>query len=179
MVRGMLTRQEVNPLPPHLPPAGMAPEAVTYVAVHGTGTPLGDPIEMGALGQALSGRSSAPASASALRKLTVGSVKSCYGHTEGAAGLTGALLALQAMRSQVGALCSPCFAWFAWRQVHLRGCSRLTTRCCLLPAGLCPHPPPAHHQPLRGIHLCRLAQSPPLGRQCQPPRRSPAAARAG
>lgn len=57
---------------------------------------------MGALGQALSGRASAAIPAPALHQLTVGSVKSCYGHTEGAAGLTGALLALQAMRSQVG-----------------------------------------------------------------------------
>ena len=36
--------------------------------------------------------------------LAIGSVKSCYGHTEGAAGLTGALLALQAMHNQVGGL---------------------------------------------------------------------------
>ena len=33
--------------------AGLAAEAITYVAVHGTGTPLGDPIEVGALGAAL------------------------------------------------------------------------------------------------------------------------------
>ncbi len=35
----------------------MSPEAVAYVAVHGTGTPLGDPIEVGALGAALGGGS--------------------------------------------------------------------------------------------------------------------------
>ena len=29
---------------------------VTYVALHGTGTPLGDPIEVGALGAALGGK---------------------------------------------------------------------------------------------------------------------------
>ncbi len=69
--------------------------------MHGTGTPLGDPIEMGALGQALSARALPASSDSALRQLSIGSVKSCYGHTEGAAGLTGALLALQAMRGQV------------------------------------------------------------------------------
>lgn len=64
------------------------------MAVHGTGTPLGDPIEMGALGAALPG-SGAP------RRVAMGSVKSCYGHTEGCAGLTGALLAMQALRNQV------------------------------------------------------------------------------
>jgi acyl transferase domain-containing protein len=31
----------------------MAPHDVGFVSVHGTGTPLGDPIEVGALGQGL------------------------------------------------------------------------------------------------------------------------------
>ena len=51
------------------------------------GTPLGDPIEVGALGQALQGKAAAP------RTIAMGSVKSVFGHTEGAAGLTGLLLA--------------------------------------------------------------------------------------
>lgn len=59
-------------------PEGAA--AVNFVAVHGTGTPLGDPIEVGALGQAMKGTGGNTA---------LGSVKACYGHTEGAAGLTG------------------------------------------------------------------------------------------
>ena len=33
--------------------AALSPEAVKYVALHGTGTPLGDPIEVGALSAAL------------------------------------------------------------------------------------------------------------------------------
>ena len=49
------------------------------MSVHGTGTPLGDPIEVGALGQGLSG-------AALARPLTMLSNKSCFGHTEGAAG---------------------------------------------------------------------------------------------
>lgn len=52
-----------------------------------TGTPLGDPIEVGALAVALGGHSAAA------RVLSLVSVKSCYGHTEGTAGLTGLLLA--------------------------------------------------------------------------------------
>lgn len=60
--------------------------AVGYVAVHGTGTPLGDPIEVGALAQAFAGQPQTDAPA----RLTLGSVKACYGHTEGAAGITGA-----------------------------------------------------------------------------------------
>lgn len=68
--------------------AGIAARDVTFVAVHGTGTPLGDPIEVNALGQALAplGARNAP------RPATMGSVKSCFGHTEGAAGMTGTLI---------------------------------------------------------------------------------------
>jgi Beta-ketoacyl synthase, C-terminal domain len=33
--------------------ARLAPQDVGFVSVHGTGTPLGDPIEVGALGQGL------------------------------------------------------------------------------------------------------------------------------
>lgn len=72
------------------------PGEVGYMAVHGTGTPLGDPIELGALGQALA-HSGTDQSA----QLTIGSVKSCYGHTEGAAGLTGSLLSIYAILNQV------------------------------------------------------------------------------
>lgn len=74
-----------------------------YFAVHGTGTPLGDPIEVSALGQALFD-DDADSNVSVSEQLTVGSVKSCYGHTEGAAGLTGVLLVLQAMNHQVGSI---------------------------------------------------------------------------
>lgn len=58
------------------------------------GTPLGDPIEVGALGSAAGGK----AAAAGQRVLALGSSKSCYGHTEGTAGLTGALLAAGALR---------------------------------------------------------------------------------
>lgn len=62
-----------------------AHEGVAFVAVHGTGTPLGDPIEVGALGQSLN---RIPQQG----LVALGSVKACYGHTEGAAGLTGPCL---------------------------------------------------------------------------------------
>ncbi len=64
------------------------PSAMALVAIHGTGTPLGDPIEVNALGAALaSGRGSTRS------RMAIGAVKSCYGHTEGTAGLSGAVLA--------------------------------------------------------------------------------------
>jgi 3-oxoacyl-(acyl-carrier-protein) synthase len=40
--------------------------------------------------------------------LGAGSVKACYGHTEGAAGIHGALLALAAVQTQVGCFTACC-----------------------------------------------------------------------
>lgn len=59
--------------------AGAEPSAVSCISVHGTGTPLGDPIEIGALGQGLGSMTPRP-------PVTVLSNKSNFGHTEGAAG---------------------------------------------------------------------------------------------
>jgi acyl transferase domain-containing protein len=63
-----------------------------FVATHGTGTPLGDPIESGALRKAMPG----PVPAGAL--LTLGAVKAATGHLEGTAGLAGLAQALVALR---------------------------------------------------------------------------------
>ena len=70
---------------------GLDVSQLSLVSVHGTGTPLGDPIEVGALGQALAKR------AGSASNLVLTSNKSCYGHTEGTAGLTGLLLAMSAL----------------------------------------------------------------------------------
>ena len=72
------------------------PSLVTHYPC--AGTPLGDPIEVGALGAALSRKGAA-----SQHSLTLSSVKACFGHTEGAAGLTGALLALQSSLSSLQA----------------------------------------------------------------------------
>ena len=66
--------------------AGVCPEDVQYVELHGTGTARGDVIEAAGLGAALGG--GARGSRGALR---VGSAKTNVGHLEGAAGITGFL----------------------------------------------------------------------------------------
>ncbi|MDO0939350.1 SDR family NAD(P)-dependent oxidoreductase [Streptomyces sp. DG2A-72] len=68
--------------------AGIDPRQVQYVELHGTGTPVGDPIEAGALGGVLgSAREDGD-------RLLVGSAKTNVGHLEGAAGITGLIKAL-------------------------------------------------------------------------------------
>ncbi|QDZ21994.1 polyketide synthase [Chloropicon primus] len=68
--------------------ANLKPEQINHVVMHGTGTPLGDPIEVGALGQAFH-------SDDKVHMLALAAVKVAFGHTEGAAGLTGLLSAMQ------------------------------------------------------------------------------------
>ncbi|MBP8532657.1 acyltransferase domain-containing protein [Streptomyces sp. MK37H] len=65
--------------------AGVSPDQVQYVELHGTGTPVGDPVEAAALGAALGTvrTDGTP--------LLVGSAKTNVGHLEGAAGIAGLL----------------------------------------------------------------------------------------
>ncbi|WP_437692902.1 SDR family NAD(P)-dependent oxidoreductase [Sorangium sp. So ce176] len=72
--------------------AGIAPPDVSYVECHGTGTSLGDPIEVQALGAAL-GAGRAPG-----RPVVIGSIKSNIGHTQAAAGAAGVIKVALAMQ---------------------------------------------------------------------------------
>jgi acyl transferase domain-containing protein/acyl carrier protein len=74
--------------------AGIDPARVQYVELHGTGTPLGDPIEAGALGAVL-GAARAPE-----RPLHVGSVKTNIGHLEAAAGIASLIKVALSIRKQ-------------------------------------------------------------------------------
>ena len=63
--------------------AGISPGRVDYIEAHGTGTLLGDPIELNALGAVLAeGRDAG-------RKCALGSAKTNIGHLEAAAGIAG------------------------------------------------------------------------------------------
>ncbi|WP_218040193.1 type I polyketide synthase [Actinomadura sp. WMMB 499] len=72
--------------------AGVVPAQVQYVELHGTGTPVGDPVEAAALGAAL-GHYRSPSA-----PLRVGSVKTNIGHLEGAAGIAGLLKVALALK---------------------------------------------------------------------------------
>jgi len=75
--------------------AGIAPADIDYLEAHGTGTPVGDPIEAHAIGVAL-GQPRGPG-----RPLPVGSVKSNMGHLETASGVAGLVKAVYALRHRV------------------------------------------------------------------------------
>ena len=71
--------------------ADVAPESVQYVECHGTGTSMGDPIEVAALNEAY-GRAGGPAT------ISIGSVKPNIGHLDTAAGVASFIKVIQALR---------------------------------------------------------------------------------
>ncbi len=72
--------------------AGLPASQVSYIEAHGTGTSLGDPIEVRALGNVFSASHSSDA------PLLLGSVKSNIGHLEGAAGIASVIKAILALQ---------------------------------------------------------------------------------
>ncbi|MEM6687853.1 MAG: type I polyketide synthase [Planctomycetota bacterium] len=74
--------------------AGVSPEQVRYIEAHGTGTPLGDPIEIEALGKVFNDRTQSD-------PLYVTSVKANIGHTEIAAGIAGLIKTIMVMQKQM------------------------------------------------------------------------------
>jgi myxalamid-type polyketide synthase MxaE and MxaD len=75
--------------------AGVTPASVQYIEAHGTGTKLGDPIEVQALGEVLT------ADRPADRKCLLGSLKTNVGHTEAAAGIGGLIKTALALSHRV------------------------------------------------------------------------------
>ena len=73
--------------------AEVEPETIGYVEAHGSGTPLGDPIEMAALTQAFRAAGARPHSGFC----AVGSVKTNIGHCNAAAGAAGLIKAVLAL----------------------------------------------------------------------------------
>ncbi|QSQ19870.1 acyltransferase domain-containing protein [Pyxidicoccus parkwayensis] len=71
--------------------AGVEPDSISYIEAHGTGTPLGDPVEVSALKQVFQGV--APGS------VGLGSVKTNIGHLDAAAGVAGLIKAVLALEN--------------------------------------------------------------------------------
>ena len=72
--------------------AAVEPIEIDYLEAHGTGTPVGDPIEARAIGEAIAQRRPRH------QPLPVGSVKSHLGHLEAASGMAGLMNALGVLR---------------------------------------------------------------------------------
>ena len=72
--------------------AGLTPEDIGYIETHGTGTALGDPIELAALTAVFGGNAD---------RCMLGALKSNLGHLEAAAGIVGLIKAVQCLRRGV------------------------------------------------------------------------------
>jgi len=72
--------------------AGITADEIDYINAHGTSTPLGDEIELGAV-QKLVGNAAA--------RISMSSTKSCVGHLLGAAGAVEAIFSILAIRDNV------------------------------------------------------------------------------
>jgi acyl transferase domain-containing protein len=78
--------------------AGVPMASVEYLETHGTGTPLGDPIEVQAIKMA---KAASAADAKESVRCGIGSLKTNLGHMEAASGIAGALKALLAVKNQM------------------------------------------------------------------------------
>ncbi|QTA91519.1 type I polyketide synthase [Desulfonema magnum] len=81
--------------------AGTDPETITYIETHGTGTVLGDPVEIMALTQAF--RSMSESKQTPFKKgfCAIGSVKTNIGHLDAASGAAGLIKTVLAMKHRM------------------------------------------------------------------------------
>ncbi|CAM2008613.1 SDR family NAD(P)-dependent oxidoreductase [Acanthopleuribacter pedis] len=79
--------------------SGLEPSTIGYIETHGTGTSLGDPVEINGLKRAFAELS--PGGPAADHTCYLGSVKSNIGHTELAAGVAGLLKVIAAMKRRI------------------------------------------------------------------------------
>jgi phthiocerol/phenolphthiocerol synthesis type-I polyketide synthase E len=75
--------------------AGVEPASINYIEAHGTGTQLGDPIEIQAMAKAFADANLPP------RSVGIGSVKTNIGHLDAAAGVTGLIKTVLALENRL------------------------------------------------------------------------------
>ena len=75
--------------------AGVSPDSIDYIEAHGTGTPLGDPIEVAALTQAFREGTDRRG------YCAIGSLKSNVGHLDAAAGIAGLIKTALALKNEL------------------------------------------------------------------------------
>ena len=90
--------------------AAIDPRTLSYIEAHGTGTRLGDPIEINALKRAFARYTDDRGFCH------IGSVKANIGHTEGAAGIAGVLKVLQQMKHKK----LPALGHFTQQNPHIK-----------------------------------------------------------
>jgi len=72
--------------------AGMSPSDIDYINAHGTSTPLGDELELGAVRRLFG---------DAIKTVSMSSTKSAIGHLLGGAGAVESIFCILAMRDQI------------------------------------------------------------------------------
>ncbi|MFF9478421.1 type I polyketide synthase [Streptomyces sp. NPDC014733] len=83
--------------------AGVSPDDISYIEAHGTGTPVGDPIEVTALAQVFGADGTGDRTArdtGAEGPVALGSVKTNIGHTDTAAGVAGLIKTVLALEDR-------------------------------------------------------------------------------
>ena len=102
--------------------ADLRGEDIGALQLHGTGTPLGDPIELGSSLPAFARPSDSP-------PLILGTVKTFCGHAEPAAGVEGLIQALLTLSH--GSVAP--FLHLRWASAYVQGVCASPSACCLLP----------------------------------------------
>lgn len=75
--------------------AGLAPSQASYMEAHGTGTPVGDPLEANAIGTVVSSGRAEDS------KCWISSIKTNIGHTEAAAGIAGLIKTALVLKERI------------------------------------------------------------------------------
>ncbi|MFN7571004.1 MAG: amino acid adenylation domain-containing protein [Betaproteobacteria bacterium] len=149
--------------------AGIDPEALGYIETHGTGTPLGDPIEIKGLIGAFERHSTRR------QFCAVGSVKTNIGHTVGVAGLASLLKVVLSLEHE----CIPPSIHFDEPNRHIDFCNSpvyVNDRVLPWPAGDVPRLAGVSSFSLSGTN-CHLVVEEAPASACRPAARPPAAQR--